>query len=162
MITLTPNYRNLAVLHNWLLANRQTLSSRYEIGQWATRDFDREHGKASAFGWAALEGDGVLRMSPTLDNNGMMYFDEPVKSWPKYLARVYGLNMGNPEFAWIESCRWRQRDNSFYGVIARIRFVIDNALDLPGLGELLDVLSGDKPLPYDILENRPYDLKTAL
>lgn len=158
MSNSTANYRNLAVLHNWLLDNRERINSQYDSASWEST---HEGAPRSVFGWAKYEGPGVIAVSEA-DYTGMVYRGEKVYAYPRYMMRVFGLDMGMAEYSWIDSCRWRARDNTLDGAIARIRFVIDNALDLPSLGELVDVLFGKTPIPYDVLENRPYDLNKPI
>lgn len=155
---LTPNYRNLAVLHNWLLNERSRLKGLYHSASWEAK---HDGAPMSAFGWAKAQGPAVI-CANDLDWLGMVYQDRKIYPWPRYMERVFGLSLGMSEYCWIDSCRWREKDDSIDGAIARIRYVIDNALNLPGIGELVDVLAGNKPLPYDTLENRPYDLSKTI
>lgn len=157
-VELTPNYKNLAVLHNWLLDNRAKYQHQYRSASW---EANHDGAPRSVFGWAKYEGTGVIQVTDA-DYSGMVYRGERIYAYPLYMGRVFGLNMGMTEYAWIDSTRWRDLDDTLDSAIARIRFVIDNALNIPGIGELVDVLLKKAPIPYDVMENRHYDLSKPI
>lgn len=157
-----PDYLNLAILHNWLLANRDRLKSQYVLNKWLD-DRDPDMVEANVFGLAMTSGVPQLAWNEQHDWNGMYgLHGEKAKSWPRYMERVFGLQMKSAEYSWIESCRWRGVDDDLDGAIARIRFVLDNALELPGLGELVSILAGELPIPYDKTQAKLYDLSKTL
>lgn len=172
-VELTPNYKNLAVLHNWLLENRDWLKSRYRMGVWLCKVGEDHRIReirpvptdkpdlGSVFGWGSWSGVDALKPEEG-DYHPERLAGVPILRWPVYIARVYGLTLAMNERNWIECSQWERRDNTLDGGIARIRYVIDNALDLPGLGALCDLLTGSAELPYDCLENRPYDLNKPI
>lgn len=172
---MVANYENLKVLHDWLYHNAPRLRAEhrkpYEAGMWAgkysgeqdvtamfisnspsTDDYDT----MCVFGWAAASKVKALRIGDQdiapVETNGRHYIH-----WARYIERVFGLNMGMPEYNFINSVRWRKHPDGLDGAIARIRFVIDNALDMLINSEVLDVISGKTETPYDTLENRPYE-----
>lgn len=164
-----PNYDNLIRLHNWLYENRHKVKFcagvwvgkyRNQDGHpfndfWFVGDNADEFDLACAFGWAAMSGVPELAL---IDNDFMHFSDKMVAvDWCGYIERVFSLHMGTPEYNFINSHRWRNMDNSVDGLIARIRFILDDPLNSPTNADTVDILAGRKPIPYDILENSHYD-----
>lgn len=165
---LVPNYTNLTHLHNWMYENRKDI--QYHAGIWVGKYtpenpsaspvfwFDGDNADkfdvASAFGWAAMSDTPALSL---VDSDIQDYGMWRSVCWTGYLKRVFGLDMGMPEYNFIDSHRWRKVDNSVDGAIARIRYVLDNPLDTPTNSEVVDMLSDPALIPYDTLENRPYE-----
>lgn len=161
-VEVVPNYRHLAMLHNYLLENRRRLLSQYRLNQWLDES-DPDMIEANVFGLALVSGIPEFQWIAAYDWNGMTGISgERVKSWPRYIKRVFGIELKMSEYSWIESSQWRGLDDSLDGAIARIRFVVDNALDLPDLWALVDVLQGRAPVPYNKTEARLYDLSKTI
>ena len=173
--TESPNYLNLAILHNTLLSAGRGVF-KHEAGVWVGTYYQgnvdplsfTRSSNLKAFQCVSVFGFAVLSGVPEFVDTDKDYHRITLRGvnfecldWGAYMRRVFNMNMGMPEYNWIDTHRWRTRDPSLQGAIARIRYVIDNCLDRPSNADLIDVLHGSE-LPYDILENRPYDFSKPL